>query len=149
MLELESVTKHLNTFCLKNLSLSLPAGYIMGLIGENGAGKTTLIRLIAGLYSADQGSIRLNGMEYGESEEAVKQEIGVVLHGELFDANAALIQNARRYGRFYRRYDEALLEEYLYRFGLAEKQKYGRLSKGEKLKFALAFALSHKPGLLL
>lgn len=149
MLELKTVTKKLNTFCLKDISLELPAGYIMGLIGENGAGKTTLLRLMAGLYSADQGSIRLNGMEYGESEETVKQEIGVVLHGDLFDGGDTLIRNAYRYGRFYRRYDEALLGDYLRQFRLEEKEKYGRLSKGEKLKFAMAFALSHKPKLLL
>lgn len=149
MLELKAVTKKWNTFCLNNISLELPTGYIMGLIGENGAGKTTLLSLMAGLYPADQGSIRLSGAEYSESEEAVKQEIGVVLHGDLFDGSTTLLRNARRYGQFYRRYDEALSREYMQQFHLDEKQKYRQLSKGEKLKFAMAFALSHKPKLLL
>lgn len=149
MLKLEHVSKRLGDFCLEDITLELPAGYIMGLIGENGAGKTTLLRLLAGLYPAEQGRVSLAGLDYAASEAAVKQEIGTVLHGDMFDLRGTLLGNARRYGRFYRRYEERALREHLERFQLDGRRRYGRLSKGEKLKFALAFALSHRPRLLL
>lgn len=149
MLKLENVSKQLGAFCLNGITMELPAGFCMGLVGENGAGKTTLLKLLAGLYSPDQGSILLDGLEYKTAESAVKQEIGVVFHGDIFDMRGTLLLNARRYGRFYQRYDEMLLLKYLEWFQLKGRQKYGGLSKGEKLKFAMAFALSHSPRLLL
>lgn len=149
MLKLENVSKKRGAFLLDNISLELPEGYIMGLIGENGAGKTTLIELLAGLLSAGRGRILLDGVSLAESEEAVKQEIGVVLHGDMFDVHDTLLQNGNRYGRFYRNYEESGLKEHIQRFGLDGGRRYGKLSKGEKLKFAMAFALSHKPRLLL
>lgn len=149
MLKLKQIQKRRNTFLLDNISIELPEGYIMGLIGENGAGKTTLLQILAGLLSADKGEIRLNGISLAEDEAVVKQEIGAVLHGDMFDVRDTLLRNGNRYGRFYSRYEESSLKERMAEFGLEGRKKYGRLSKGEKLKFAMAFALSHKPGLLL
>lgn len=149
MLKVENVSKRRNTFLLDNISIELPEGYIMGLIGENGAGKTTLLQITAGLLSADKGGIRLDGISIAEEETAVKQEIGTVLHGDMFDVRDTLLRNGNRYGRFYRHYEESALKEHMQKFGLDGRKKYGRLSKGEKLKFAMAFALSHKPKLLL
>ena len=149
MLKLENVSKHLGSFHLKDISLELPDGYILGLIGENGAGKTTLLRLLAGLYTKDEGSINIDHMEYEAEETGVKQRIGAVFHGDLFDARDTLRCNARRYGQFYRDYENGLMENCMTAFHLDAGKKYGQLSKGEKLKFAFAFALSHKPKLLL
>lgn len=149
MIKLEKLSKRLDGFVLKDISFELPAGYICGLIGENGAGKTTLIHILSGLYSYDEGEIEVFQEDYHEKESAIKQEIGVVLHGDLFDLSETLTENANYYGRFYEHYDAQLLKSYLSRFQLDEKRKYKALSKGEKLKFAFAFALSHNPKLLL
>ena len=149
MIKLEKVSKRLKTFSLKNLSFELPAGYICGLIGENGSGKTTLIHILAGLYSLDEGEMNLFGMNYLEYEQMIKNEIGVVLHGDIFERKETLMENANYYGRFYTNYDAQAMKDYLSRFHLEEKRKYKALSKGEKMKFAFAFALSHHPKLLL
>lgn len=149
MLKLLNVSKRRNRFLLDDISVELQGGYIMGLIGENGAGKTTLLELIAGLLSADKGRILVEGLSLAEEEAAVKQEIGVVFHGDMFDIHDTLLRNVRRYGRFYQNYEEGIWQKYAALFGLDGKKRYGRLSKGEKLKFALAFALSHQPKLLL
>lgn len=150
MLKLDHVSKKISTFQLHDISLELPSGHIMGLIGENGAGKTTLIHILSGLYSKDQGEISFNKMEYGKEEAEIKQEIGVVIHGGgVFDRQDTLIRNADYYGRFYHNYDADLLRTLLEQFQLDSRKKYRHLSKGEALKFAMAFALSHKPKLLL
>lgn len=54
-LELKGVGKSFQNFRLNNISLSLPKGYIMGLVGPNGAGKTTTIQLILNMFEKDAG----------------------------------------------------------------------------------------------
>ncbi|MDD6845054.1 MAG: ABC transporter ATP-binding protein [Clostridia bacterium] len=148
MIDCNNVSKRFTSFSLKNITFNLPAGYICGLIGENGSGKTTLINILSGLYSYD-GKIRISGRDYCNHEYDIKQDIGVVVHGDIFEAKESLISNANYFGRFYKKYSKNLLENYLERFNLNDKKRYKELSKGEKLKFALAFALAHEPRLLL
>lgn len=148
MIDCNNVSKRFTSFSLKNITFNLPAGYICGLIGENGSGKTTLINILSGLYSYD-GEVRISGRDYCDNEYDIKQDIGAVVHGDIFEAQESLISNANYFGRFYKKYSKNLLENYLERFNLNDKKKYKELSKGEKLKFALAFALAHKPRLLL
>ena len=147
-IDCNNVSKRFTSFSLKNITFNLPAGYICGLIGENGSGKTTLINILSGLYSYD-GEVRISGRDYCNHEYDIKQDIGVVVHGDIFEAKESLISNANYFGRFYKKYSKNLLENYLERFNLNDKKKYKELSKGEKLKFALAFALAHEPRLLL
>lgn len=148
MIDCNNVSKRFTSFSLKNITFNLPEGYICGLIGENGSGKTTLINILSGLYSYD-GEVRISGRDYCNHEYDIKQDIGVVVHGDIFEAKESLISNANYFGRFYKKYSKNLLENYLERFNLNDKKKYKELSKGEKLKFALAFALAHEPRLLL
>ena len=148
MIDCNNVSKRFTSFSLKNITFNLPAGYICGLIGENGSGKTTLINILSGLYPYD-GKIRISGRDYCNHEYDIKQDIGVVVHGDIFEAKESLISNANYFGRFYKKYSKNLLENYLERFNLNDKKKYKELSKGEKLKFALAFALAHEPRILL
>lgn len=149
LIELREVSKHLGDFHLNNISLELPEGYIMGLIGPNGAGKTTLLHLILGLYRPEKGEILIDGMSYAKSEREIHEQIGTVLLEELFDAGMTLRENSDYYGSYYKNYDENVLENYLERFSLEPQRKYKELSKGEELKFQLAFALSHAPRLLV
>lgn len=149
MLELSHVEKKLGNFALRDISFAMPKGYIMGLIGPNGAGKTTLLHLLMGLYCADAGRVSVFGCDPHKEEVAVRGKIGWVLSEELFQAGRSLKGNADQYGKYYPGYDTARLEEYCARFGLKTDRVLGKLSKGEKLKFQFAFALSHRPKLLL
>ena len=148
MIKTENLSKRFGSFALQDIHFDLPAGYICGLVGENGAGKTTLLNIMAGLYEYD-GTISIQEKEYRTNQMELQQEIGFVFHEEWFDDWDSLIANSRHYGKYYKNYDEALLKTYFKRFRLEEKKKYKKLSKGEKLKFAFAFALAHHPKLLL
>lgn len=149
LLELRGVSKHLGDFHLNDISLELPEGYIMGLIGPNGAGKTTVLHLILGLYRPEKGELFLDGMNYDENEREIHERIGTVLLETLFDTGMTLRENGDYYGSYYKNYDAQVLEQYLERFSLEPRRKYRALSKGEELKFQLAFALAHAPKLLV
>ena len=149
MVRLESVTKKVEGFSLKEVNMEIPGGYICGLIGPNGAGKTTLLHLIMGLLKPDEGCVSIFGGEFSEEEVAIHDDMGVVLQERLFDSYLSLKENGAYYGRFYSRYDEAYFLELLQEYGLEPERKYKALSKGEELKFQFAFALAHHPKLLI
>lgn len=75
MIKLEGVSKQLDKFSVKDISLTIPDGYITGLIGRNGAGKTTLFHLILGLYRPDAGGVTINGMQYDDSERVIRSSL--------------------------------------------------------------------------
>lgn len=113
-IEIKNLTKRRGNFAIDDLSLTLPNGCIMGLVGENGAGKTTLIRLILGALRKDGGSIAVLGKESGGKDfYTVREDIGVVPDeiGFPYSMNAKLVGSVMR--RTYKKWDEALYEKYL------------------------------------
>lgn len=149
LLELKGISKRLGKFNLSDISMELPEGYILGLIGPNGAGKTTLIHIILGLYNTNSGEVLVDGMSYEDRETDIRNLIGTVLLDELFDGSSTLRENGASYGRFYEKFSLETLEAYMKRFDLDGDRRFRKLSKGEKLKFQLAFALSYEPKLLI
>lgn len=149
MVEVLCLNKTMNTFQLQNISFLLPSGYILGVTGENGAGKTTLLNTLLGLYKKYNGVIKINQKDIMLQEKEVKQEIGFVFAQDLFSLELSLENNTKLYGKYYTKYDRNQFLLYAKEFKLNVKQKYKTLSKGEKMKFAFAFALSHNPNLLI
>lgn len=149
MVYMNLVDKKIGNFALHHISFSLPAGYILGIIGRNGAGKTSLLHLLLGLYKQDTGAITVFGKTYEEAEKEIKNNIGYVLAEELFCNDITLQENGNLFGKFYDNYEYEVLKSFCERFGLDMNKKLKHLSKGERLKFQFAFALSHKPKLLI
>ena len=149
MIKLDKVRKLIGNFMLRDVSLEIPEGYIIGLIGANGCGKTSLLHVLMGLYKPDSGNMELMGMQYVHDEAKLHDNIGVVLQERLYEDYMTLQENAVYYGRFYSNFDEAYLLELLETYGLDPKRKYKGLSKGEELKFQFACALAHHPKFLI
>lgn len=149
MLKVQKVSKKLHGFRLLDINFELPKGYIMGVIGENGAGKTTLLHSILGLYKPEEGSVVIDGMTYETKEKEIKNLLGYVTTEEIFSGEMTLLENAFMYGKYYEKFEKEIFVSYCRRFQLQENRKYKYLSKGEKLKFQFAFALSHQPKLLI
>ena len=149
MIQVQNLTKRIGSFSLRNISFELPEGYIMGLIGENGSGKTTLIRLLLGLYRENEGQIAVDGMHYEAERKQISSQMGFVLGDPLFKDTFSLERNGKVFGAYYETFQFAKLQSYLEEFGLNGREKYGRLSKGEQLKFQMAFALAHQPKYLI
>ena len=149
-IELSHVTKTYPTFALRDLSLTLPTGCIMGLVGENGAGKSTTLRLIMNTITRDSGEITVLGQDNrSDAFRELKNDIGVVLDEAYFPE----VLNPRQVGQVmaqtYTRWDEATYASYVDRFALPWKQRFKDFSRGMKMKLAIAVALSHSPRLLL
>ena len=79
--EIINLNKAYKGFALKNVSLSLPKGYIMGFVGKNGAGKSTTMNCLLGITKADSGVLKIFDKDIGELTAADKEKIGVVLDG--------------------------------------------------------------------
>ncbi len=77
-LEIKNLTKNFPGFTLDELTLTLPSGCIMGLIGENGAGKSTTIKLILDMLHKDSGRITILGRDNGDNIRLTK-DVGVVM----------------------------------------------------------------------
>jgi ABC-2 type transport system ATP-binding protein len=77
-LEVRNLSKTYNDFRLDSVSFTLPAGYIMGFVGQNGAGKTTTIRCILNMAARKDGEIKIFGLDNIKDELTVKQKLAAV-----------------------------------------------------------------------
>ena len=148
-LEICNITKKWDQFQLSNISLSLEEGYIMGLIGRNGAGKTTLIDCILGKNKYDSGNIRIAGYSLETDRKKALEEAAFILEPAPFAPMMTLNENVDFFSIFYKNWNQEDFLSRLKKYELNGNQKYSQLSKGMKIRFQLAFALAHKPKLLV
>ncbi len=149
IVEVKGLCKTRPQFALNQINLSIKKGFITGLIGPNGAGKTTLIRCIMDLIRFDEGEIRLFGKTHEEATEEIKQNIGFVYDENYFYEDLSINQNKNVVKMFYKNWNDDIFYHYLATFQLPTNKKIKDLSKGMKMKFSLAIALSHQPTLLI
>ncbi|QHI72397.1 ABC transporter ATP-binding protein [Aminipila terrae] len=155
-----NITKKYKDFTLDNVSLRLPKGSIMGLIGENGAGKTTLIKLLLGLQKFENNnsgsagkksssSITVLGHDIQNFPDSAKEDIGVVLDDCCFPEILNLLQIGKIMKSIYSKWDVVNFNRYTEYFNLPEKKALKDYSKGMKMKLSIAVALSHDAKLLI
>lgn len=149
ILEVKGLNKHYDRFSLKDVSFCLPEGCITGFIGVNGAGKTTTLRTILGLTGRESGKISIFGIKMDQNERKIKDRIGIVLDDGCFYDELTLAEMKSVIAPAYTTWCEQDFRDYIDRFSLDIKQKISTLSKGMRMKYSLALALSHKAELLL
>lgn len=150
LLEITNLTKQRENFCLQDVTISVDAGEMVGLVGANGAGKTTLMKAIMGLVQPTSGQIRLFGETVVKNPSVkAKQEIGVVLDSCTFPDDYVLKDIGILLKHAWMNWDEAAYRSYLKKFNLNEKAQVKELSRGMGMKVSLAATLAHKPKLLL
>ena len=123
LLEISGLCKRYPSFSLENVSFSIPAGSIMGFIGENGAGKTTTLKLILNEIRRDAGTIRIFGKDNIRDEIEVKKQIGVVFDESYFYEEMTAEDVGKILKRVFGTWDEPLYEKYQKDFGLPQKKK--------------------------
>jgi len=150
ILEVKNLTKKYKGFLLDNISFNLERGYIMGFIGPNGAGKTTTIKLLMNLIKKDTGEIKFfEGLDSVKYERQIKQRIGFVYDENHFYDELTLLEMQNIIAGFYSRWDDDEFNKYMKRFELPSGKKIKELSKGMKMKYSLAIALSHNADLII
>jgi ABC-2 type transport system ATP-binding protein len=152
-LSFERVSKRYGeTAAVDRLSFSVPSGEMFGLIGPDGAGKTTSIRLLCGLLHANEGQIRVFGLDPVKQHRQITARVGYLsqrfsLYGDLsIDENIAFFAEIHGLTDYAARRDRLLEMMQLtpFRGRLAD-----RLSGGMKQKLALACTLVHEPRVIL
>lgn len=85
LLEMTGITKHFSgVVALQDVSFNLKSGEVHSIMGENGAGKSTLMKVLSGVYTADNGTIRIDGKEVAIGSPAKAIELGIgMVHQEL------------------------------------------------------------------
>ncbi|EMI16082.1 ABC transporter ATP binding protein [Rhodopirellula maiorica SM1] len=134
---------------LDDIDLQIPVGSIFGLVGLNGAGKTTLIRHLIGAFVAQQGTVRVLGMDPVADSQSVLRRVGYLSEedsmpswmrvGELVDFSRAI----------YDTWDDAYATKLMDEFGLSRMDKLSSLSKGLRARAGLLVAIAYRPELLI
>jgi ABC-2 type transport system ATP-binding protein len=149
VLKAERLAKTYHGFSLRDVSLEIPPGSIVGLFGPTGAGKTTLMKLLARQIPAESGIIRVFGLDYEDRETDIKNRVGIVPQEPVFYRDRSVEYNARFAASFYEKWDGGAFYRMLDEFRIIRETTFKRLSRGQKTLFALALALSHGADLLL
>ncbi|MDF9468588.1 ABC transporter ATP-binding protein [Bacillus sp. FSL K6-0273] len=149
VLEVKNLNKAYENFSLKDVTFSLNQDCITGFIGTNGSGKTTTIKAILGLVLKDSGEINFLEKDIDKHERKSKNKIGVVLDEGYFYDELTLKEMKNVIAPSYTEWDEQVFLKYIKRFNLNLGQKISTLSKGMRMKFAVALALSHHADLLI
>ena len=157
-IEIRNVEKHFGSFhALKNVNLNIDSGELLALLGPSGCGKTTLLRIIAGLETADQGSILFSGEDATDLHVRERQVGFVFQHYALF-RHMTVFENVafglRVRPRATRPSDEQIKKKVMDLLKLVQldwlADRYpSQLSGGQRQRIALARALAVEPKVLL
>ena len=143
MLECRTVTNEKKEGILQDISFSVEKGYKVGVVGKNGAGKTTLFHTLLG-DRGYTGEILYDGKNIRENMTEWKEQVAYIGEDMHFVEHATLIRNAEIFSKLYQMWDMDCFLGKLEQFGLNRKQKVQSLSRGEKIRFQLAFARGHE-----
>ena len=148
-LEIHDLTKRYPAFTLDHLTLTLPMGRAIGLIGENGAGKSTTIKLILGMLRRDEGSIQIFGKNIDEDLTNIKEDIGVVLDEVGIPGCLTPMQVGQIMKHTFRQWNSEQYARLLNKLSLPSDKQFKDFSRGMKMKLGIAVAMSHDAKLLI
>jgi len=155
ILELDSVTAaYDSTPILREVSLSVEAGEIVGVMGKNGVGKTTLLKTVMGLLEPSEGSISYDGTDvtHASADERARAGIGYIPQGRDVFPKLTVEQNIKMGETIRADSDETLYDQIYDYFPVLEEragQEAGTLSGGQQQMLAIGRALVSNPDLLL
>ncbi|HYF75492.1 MAG TPA: ABC transporter ATP-binding protein [Symbiobacteriaceae bacterium] len=154
-IETRGLTRRFGDFvAVDNVSLAVPEGAVMGLLGANGAGKTTLIRMLLGVLAPTDGSGQVLGHDLATDAEAIRQKVGYMSQRFSLYHDLTVEENLVFYGKVYGLKGSDLQsrkDDLLAWAGLTDQRRLvtGQLGGGLRQRLAFACAILHRPRLLL
>lgn len=150
MLQLNGISKKFGqNVALKDISISLKEGEILGFLGPSGSGKTTTIKIITGQLRQTAGKAFVLGKDSREIDESIYEQIGIVTDTSGFYEKMTVYQNLTLFAKILK-VDLKRVDELLDRVGLTKQKKQlaSKLSKGQGQRLVLARAILHNPKIL-
>ena len=149
LIEVNHLSKSYDGFRLQDISFSLPAGFIMGYVGQNGAGKTTTLNAMMHLIVPDSGDASIDGVTYAKDPLRYRDSIGYIGDASFFPADftAMDIENILR--NFYPSFRRDTYREFLKKWNLSPQKKIKDFSRGMKVKLMFAAVLSRDTKVLI
>ena len=149
MIELKGVTKNFDNFkVLENIDLTIPKGSAFGLLGSNGAGKSTILRLLSGIYKAEDGNVLIDGEEVYDNIP-IKQKVFFINDETIQFSNFTLNELKNFYKGFYPNFSQELFEKLRNSINLPLNKKLSQFSKGMKRQAIVITALACQTDYLL
>ncbi|WP_149303893.1 ABC transporter ATP-binding protein [Pareuzebyella sediminis] len=145
--------KGVDTYAINHLDLTIDEGEIFGMLGPNGAGKTTLISILSSLLKPTSGSFSIDGLDYKNNKNALKQRIGIVPQEYALYPSLTAYENLRYFGSMYGLRGKRLKDEintHLKTLGLSQfaHKKIKAFSGGMKRRVNLISSILHRPKVL-
>jgi len=150
VIEIRSLSRRFKSKpALDAVSLKVHRGQVFGLVGANGAGKTTLIKHVLGLLRAEQGSVRVFGLDPVADPVAVLSRVGFLSEDRDLPGWMRVDELIRYTRAFHKGFDPEYAEKLRNQFQLDPAARIKHLSRGELAKAGLLVALAHRPELLV
>ena len=141
MITAENATKRFGSVtAVDHVCAEVRDGSVYGLIGSNGAGKSTFLRMLSGILSPDEGTVRIDGADIFENIP-LKERLFFISDEQFFFPNSTPADMKNYYKRLYRRFDEDRYRKLMDGFGLDENRKIRTFSKGMKKQVSVICGL--------
>jgi ABC-2 type transport system ATP-binding protein len=135
-------------WALRDCSITIPSGHVVGIVGPNGAGKSTLLNMAAGLISPSAGTIEVLGAKPGISPTQLAK-VGFVAQENPVYPGLSIGDHLSLGAHLNPSWDQAFATDRLHTLGLNPRQRAGKLSGGQRAQLGLTMALAKRPDLLL
>ncbi|MCD8115609.1 MAG: ATP-binding cassette domain-containing protein [Oscillospiraceae bacterium] len=151
MIEMDKVGKQFkDTWVLQDITMSVEAGSICGLVGRNGSGKTMIMKLIAGMAAPTVGSISVEGKRLGTDTD-IPDSLGAIIEVPGFLGNMSGFHNLQYLASLRKQIDDAAIRRTMEQVGLDpnDKKRVGKYSLGMRQRLGIAQAIMEQPRILL
>ena len=147
LVHVDHLTKHYRkTPALRDYSLSLDAGHIVGLMGPNGCGKTTLLKILAGVLSDYQGTVTIDGHAPGVT---TKKIVSYLPDADSLNTDWTVVDAIRVYSTFFADFDADKATSMVDFFALPTDRRLGEMSKGMGEKLQISLVMSRRARVFL